>query len=474
MLSIEVTFLILFNILSASQAWSPYHEANMFPGRSVIVQMFEWRFDDLAEECERFLGPVGFGGIQVSPPIMEHAIINQASARQPWWQRYQAVSYKLDHSRSGTRSQLQDMIRRCNNANVRVYVDVILNHMTGNLGQGVGSAGSQFNGDQMSYPAVPYDRTNFNGKAKCGTENSNINNYDDSWQLRNCELVGLHDLDQSQEYVRDKLSSHLNELIDMGAGGFRCDASKHMYPGDLEIIFSRLHDLNSSFFLSNRKPFVYHEVSSGGVPQSDYFKIGRVINFPFMRELASVLKKENGQKMKYLKNFGSDWGLLPDQDSINIIDNHDVQREDHYTLSFKNGRIHKMANAFMLAWPYGMPKIMSSYDFSVENEGKNNGPPHHDDYTTKRVRLNGMQCEDGWVCEHRWRQVYNMVRFRKTVADAPVTNWWDNDYQMIAFARQGKGFIAFNNEEFQMRVSLQTSLPPGVYCDVVSGEKQGA
>jgi len=50
------------------------------------------------KECETFLGPKGFGAVQVSPPS-EHAVLGG----YPWWQRYQTVGYALDQSRSGTR-----------------------------------------------------------------------------------------------------------------------------------------------------------------------------------------------------------------------------------------------------------------------------------------------------------------------------------------------------------------------------------
>jgi len=40
-------------------------------------------------------------------------------------------------------------------------------------------------------------------------------------QVRNCELVGLHDLDQSLVYVRQKIIEFLNRLIDIGIAGFR-------------------------------------------------------------------------------------------------------------------------------------------------------------------------------------------------------------------------------------------------------------
>jgi hypothetical protein len=40
-------------------------------GRHVIVHLFEWKWADIANECEAFLGPKGFCAVQVSPP-MEH------------------------------------------------------------------------------------------------------------------------------------------------------------------------------------------------------------------------------------------------------------------------------------------------------------------------------------------------------------------------------------------------------------------
>ena len=34
-------------------------------GKQVIVRLFEWKWTDIAEECERILGPKGFCGVQV-------------------------------------------------------------------------------------------------------------------------------------------------------------------------------------------------------------------------------------------------------------------------------------------------------------------------------------------------------------------------------------------------------------------------
>lgn len=79
------------------------------------------------------------------------------------------------------------------------------------------------------------------------------------------------------------------------------------------------------------------------------------------------------------------------------------------------------------------------------------------------------QCTNGWVCEHRWPAIQNMIRFRNVVRNAPVTSWWDNNRNQIAFCRGTRGFMAFNNEYYDLDAELFTCMPSGVYCDVITG-----
>lgn len=115
-------------------AGSPYNDPHFASAnRSVIVQLFEWKFSDVAKECEHFLGPNGFGGVQVSP-VHENVVI-RVNGQRPWYERYQPISYKIS-SRSGNETQFRDMVDRCNKAGVRIYVDIVLNHMGIGSGQG--------------------------------------------------------------------------------------------------------------------------------------------------------------------------------------------------------------------------------------------------------------------------------------------------------------------------------------------------
>jgi alpha-amylase len=88
-----------------------------------------------------------------------------------------------------------------------------------------------------------------------------------------------------------------------------------------------------------------------------------------------------------LKNFAS--GYLPDGDAVLFVDNHDTQRghgPGHDILSFFEAKLYKIANAFMLAWPYGVAQVMSSYYFTFDKDWQ--GPPSNSNGETKDVVIN--------------------------------------------------------------------------------------
>lgn len=98
------------------------------------------------------------------------------------------------------------MTMRCNKVGVRIYVDIVLNHMTGNIKDPAGTAGSKANPGIKSYPAVPYDNTHFH-------DNCEINNYNDPTNVRNCELVSLRDLNQVRQVYKSEYVRNLGKAI---------------------------------------------------------------------------------------------------------------------------------------------------------------------------------------------------------------------------------------------------------------------
>jgi alpha-amylase len=116
--------------------------------KDVTVHLFQWPWTAVARECTDVLGPAGYAAVQVTPP-QEHVVLPDRA--YPWWQAYQPVSYTLD-TRYGTPREFASMVRTCQRAGVKVYVDAVINHMTGQPDGGVGSAGTAY--EHFSYPGL--------------------------------------------------------------------------------------------------------------------------------------------------------------------------------------------------------------------------------------------------------------------------------------------------------------------------------
>lgn len=399
---------------------------------TAFVHLFEWSWNDIASECENFLGPKGYDAVQISPP-QEH--INHST----WWARYQPVSFANLTSRGGTEAELASMISRCQAAGVKIYVDMVINHT------------AAFNGGGSGWGGTPWSLTNHpEFSPQDYHPECMVNDYGNAQNVWNCRLLGLPDLNTGSPYVQDVLAAYFNKLKGMGVAGFRVDAVKHMSPGDLQGILDRAGN-----------PWVFSEVigaagEAAEIQPPNYTHLGHVTEFKYGNDLASNF---NGQ-IKNLHTIGESWGLLPSGKAVHFVDNHDRERGHGGggNLTYKDGAKYNLANVFMLAHPYGYPKVMSGYAFTDTDIG----PP-----------ASGPQActNSAWVCQHRWANIANMVGFRNQVDGTGMDNWWDNGDNQIAFGRGNEGFVVINNEGGSLNQTLYTGLPAGDYCNVLADDE---
>lgn len=421
-----------------------------FANKKVLVHLFEWRWPDVAKECETFLGPHGFFGVQISPPN-EHRIVSG----RPWWERYQPVSFELV-SRSGTRAEFIDMVARCNLAGVKIYADAVINHMASLKFQddptyGFGTAGSVF--DYYAYP-VFFKESDFH------TCKEDIQDYQNRWRVQNCNLCGLADLNTGSPSVQTHIAAYLSELISLGVAGFRIDAAKHIDATELKAILSKV---KGSFDF-------YQEVIETApepIQGAEYLVNGKVSEFDYGKKISQVFLQG---KLSDLKNFTKEDPLfLPSEMAIVFIDNHDNQRghgNGASVLTHKNKELYQLATAFMLAWPYGTPLLMSSYAF----DNTDSGPPYSQGASSFVHEGGQVNCFGEWQCEHRFLPIANMVAFKNQTEGLPVLDWWDNGNNQIAFSRGDKGFFAINRENYPLKATLSTHLPEGIYCNLWNEE----
>ena len=333
------------------------------------------------------------------------------------------------------------MVSRCAAVGVNVVVDGVINHMSGQDGGGTGTGGSSYSGGGQDYPGVPFSSQDFH-QPICY-----INNYGDPNEVRNCYLVGLNDLAGAKDYVRQKIAAYLQDCVDIGVMGFRLDAAKHMWPGDIKATIDMVGDLPGG-----GRPFFFHEViDQGGEPikVQEYFDCGRVTEFRYCIKIAESIKNGNLAALGGIYDQG--WGMADYEHAAVFVDNHDNQRSHGgggNVLTHKDPYNYKLAGAFMLAHDYGFKRVMSSYYFSDKDEG----PP-----------ASSPGCGSAWACEHRWASIGNMIQFTNAAGSEPVKNW-NAGGDFVAFSRGSVGFFAMGN----LNKQFTTGLPDGDYCDIIS------
>lgn len=414
--------------------------------RTAFVQLFEWPWDDVARECETVLGPGGFSAVQVSPP-QEHL----DWPGSPWWARYQPISYKLE-SRSGDAKQFADMVNRCKKVGVDVYADAVINHMAG-MSSGSGSAGSAFH--HKSYPGL-YSANDFHSCGRNG--NDDILNFQDPWEVQNCELLNLADLKTGTLEVQDRISEYLNRLLRLGVSGLRIDAAKHIPANDLKAVYQSL-----------KKPaYIYHELILGyqePIPYSDYLALGDVSDYPY-----PFIVSEAFYRQDFTRLLGLGHGTIPTTEAVVFLTNHDIEREKRpYLLSrHQNSELYRLANTFMLAWPYGYPQLYSGYKFRSFDDG----PPLDANKRTLPILKPNGDCAAPWTCEHREPAVLRMVDFRnRTSHRFFASHLWTNGKDQIAFGRGDAGFVVINASPDQtLNRKLYHGLRDGSYCNILAAD----
>lgn len=121
-----------------------------------------------------------------------------------------------------------------------------------------------------------------------------------------------------------------------------------MWPADLAAIYSKLKNLDTSYgFSKNTRPYIFQEVIDYGeweeaISKYQYNQLGAVTEFKYGYEISKALREQN--PLKWFINWGEKWSMLPSQDALIFIDNHDTQRSDDFRkpLTYKDGKIYRV------------------------------------------------------------------------------------------------------------------------------------
>ncbi len=385
----------------------------------VILHAFNWPYATVQARATE-IRALGYASVLVSPPLK-----SEGSA---WWARYQPQDYRVIHSPLGDTEAFRAMSNALRAQGVKVYADVVLNHMANEAAQrsdlnypgsrvlGVYAAHRTYWSRQRLFGDLNYNFLSVwdFGPAVC------IADYTNLWQVQNWRLcggggdVGLPDL-VANTWVVSQQQAYLNALKGLGVTGFRIDAAKHMPVSHINAVLTPA--LRSGIH-------VFGEViTGGGAGELEYERFLKpyldgtghgAYDFPLFAQIRAAFAF--GGSLNRLVDPGAYGQALPVDRAITFTVTHDIPNNSGFRYLILDPVDETLAYAYVLGRNGGVPLLYSDRNESGDNR---------------------------WVDAYRRADLVQMIRFHNANHG--------NDMQMLAwgdchlvFRRGNRGVVGIN------------------------------
>lgn len=168
-----------------------------------ILHVWMWSFNTITENMQA-IAEAGYTSIQTEP--MSHIKVNEANGKkftENWYYVYQPTSTSIGNFVVGTENDLKRMTTEAHKYGVRIIVDVVANHFT-----------SGWNAIDSSWK----DKSLFHSCSNCSGANGDNINCGNRWQVTQCHLLGLWDINTQNQTAADKMKEFLERAVADGVG----------------------------------------------------------------------------------------------------------------------------------------------------------------------------------------------------------------------------------------------------------------
>lgn len=241
-----------------------------------------------------------------------------------------------------------------------------------------------------------------------------------------------------------------------------------MFSADIPV-----EDLSAIISGLSRRPFITSEVIGAGppIPQVEYSGLGIVSASDFQATLRDAFTKKG---LSTLQDMATLVGGLPSDAANTWVCNQDSERgHDGGAINYQEGAIYELSHVFTMYVTSFSLKFVNVVHEDMTGRTTLESPPSCRLirsvtrtpvlptvvsillYFSKALVLilclysffvsfarfaavgtcSGNGGANGWLCQHRWMSVSNLVPFRKAAAGAGTTHWQNGSPKQIAYER---------------------------------------
>ena len=418
----------------------------------VILHAWSWSFNTIAENMKD-IAAAGYDYVQTSPAntcyVGEEggmALFSEPgdSVKGKWYYYYQPTDWKIGNYMLGSRDEFKTMCDSAYKYNVKVIVDVLPNHTAIDHNAVLPSLDNAVGGHENLYHANGFKPiTKWNDRMECTTG----------------EMGGLPDVNTENPDFQYYYLQYVNDLINLGARGFRYDTAKHIgLPSDP---LDEKSERNNFWDIATGREAV--KGLSLLMPDS-LFIYGEVLQDKNVKELEYAeyidqTASSYGHALRDAINNGSynasdlkSWHHPVDATKlVTWVESHDTYCNAHESAGMTDEQI-RAAWVFLSARNGGTPLFYSRPAGSTrENYWGNN-----------RVGERGND-------EFKHPAVIAANNFRKAMKGENEHVFSTDNGAVVEVARGNKGFVLVNFSTQEVKYKLATTLPDGDYTDHITG-----
>ena len=398
-----------------------------------ILHAWCWSFNTIKDNLKR-IAEAGFTSVQTSP--INECLVGEGGGMQlmgngKWYYHYQPTKYTIGNYQLGTMEEFKSLCSEADKYGIKIIVDVVANHTTGQTGS--------ISSEITSLPGGAFH------------PGFGISDYGNRYQCTQGELLGLKDLNTQNTNVQNMILNYLKSCVAAGADGFRYDAAKHIELPDDGPVDG--HDFASNFWpvvLNNGSEFQYGEILQGsGSRIADYSKIMSVTASSYGSTLRSAVK-DSRLMATNLSDYRSDGAAA--EKLVTWVESHDNYTGDGSWSELDNQDV-RQAWAVISARGDTTPLFFSRPDgSSTSNQwGKN------------QIGIAG----DDNFCHP---EVAAVNQFRNAMVGLPnkLSNP-TNSRSVLMIERGSAGAVIINASASDINLNCSTDVANGTYNDQVSG-----
>ncbi len=420
----------------------------------VILHAWSWSLDTIASNMKK-IAEAGYSYVQTSP--VQRCFVGDGggmalfsepgdSVAGKWYYYYQPTDWKIGNYMLGDRDDFKAMCDSAYKYGVKVIVDVLPNHTA------------------IDHTAVLPDLDNAVG----GHENlfhangfKPITQWQDRMECTTGQMGGLPDVNTENPDFQYYYLQYVNDLINLGARGFRYDTAKHIGvhsdPKDPKVeemgwrnnfwdIATGREAVKGLSLLMPDSLFIYGEVlQDRGVPEKEYAEYMDMTASSYGHVLREALEK--GAFNEGLL----DWYHETPDHLVTWVESHDTYCNAHESAGLSDEQI-RAAWVFLAARQNGRPLFFS----------RPAGSTRQNYWGNNRIGARGND-------EFFAPEVVAVNKFKKAMAGEAEHIFFSKNNAVAEVARGQRGAVLVNFSDKEQKFKMETTLPDNSYTDAVSG-----